>query len=115
MKDRLFAKRFVDVADVVVLFVAMSDVTVRFERLAFVPVKLVENKLVVVADVPVAFRKVKFWRVDDPVASMLVAERVPKVFVPLNALLSARSVEEAAVIVMFDPPLNDTPLIVRGV
>jgi hypothetical protein len=34
---------------------------------------------------------------------------------PLNALLSDRSVEDAAVIVMFDPPLNDTPLIVRGV
>ena len=115
VKERFVAKRFVEVADVLVLFVAMSDVTVRFDRLAFVPVKLVENRLVVVAEVPVAFRKVKFWRVDDPVARMLVAERVPKVFDPVNALLSDRSVEEAAVMVMFDPPLNDTPLIVRGV
>ena len=47
-------------------------------------VPVVENRLVVVAWVPVAFMKVKFWRVDDPVTKRLervvrplVAERVP--------------------------------------
>jgi len=50
----------------------------------FVVEALVAKKLVVVAEVPVAFRKVKFWRVDEPVrrrfervVSPAVAVRVP--------------------------------------
>ena len=49
-----------------------------------------------------------------PVPFPIVVE-ARNILFPLNVLLSARSVEEAAVMVMFDPPLNDTPLIVRGV
>jgi len=60
VKERVFAKRLVEVAEVVVLFVAMSDVTVRAEMFPVVPKRLVEKKFVVVAEVPVAFMKVKF-------------------------------------------------------
>jgi len=49
-----------------------------------------------------------------PVPLPMVVEAKNMLF-PLNVLLSARSVEDAAVMVMFDPPLNDTPLMVRGV
>ena len=52
---------------VVVAFPVTLDPTVRFERLAFVPKMFVAKKLVVVAEEPVAFTKVKFWRVDDAV------------------------------------------------
>ena len=38
-----------------------------------------------------------------------------KVFLPVKVLLSERSVEDAALIVIFDEPLNETPLIVRAV
>ncbi len=38
----------------------------RDELLKFVEKSVVANKFVVVADVPVAFTKVKFWRVDEP-------------------------------------------------
>ena len=46
--------------------------TVRVEKLAEVPKRLVElavveKRLVVVAEVPVALTKVKFWRVVEPV------------------------------------------------
>jgi hypothetical protein len=45
---------------VVVEFAATLDVTVRAEMFPVVPKRLVEKKFVVVADVPVAFMKVKF-------------------------------------------------------
>jgi len=45
---------------VVVLFPATLDVTVRAEMFPVVPKRLVEKKFVVVAEVPVAFMKVKF-------------------------------------------------------
>lgn len=50
---------------------------------------LVEKKDVVVADVPVALRKVKFWRVDDPVNRRLAKVVNPplKVLMPLKVLL----------------------------
>ena len=38
---------------------------------AAVKMALVANRLVVVAEVPVAFRKVKFWRVEEPVTKRL--------------------------------------------
>ena len=46
----------------------------------------------------------------------VVVERVikSKILIPLNKLLFARSVEEAAVIVIFCEPSNDVPLIVRA-
>jgi len=40
----------------------------KFEVKRLVLEAVVEKRLVVVAEVPVAFRKVKFWSVDDPVA-----------------------------------------------
>ena len=56
----------------------------RPELLWVVENKVVANKLVVVAWVPVAFTKVKFWRVVEPVTKRLervvrplVAESVP--------------------------------------
>ena len=39
--------------------------TVRSEEKRLVELAVVEKKLVVVADVPVALTKVKFWRVED--------------------------------------------------
>ena len=51
---------------------ALNIVAKRFEVVAFVtlllvPERRVEKKFVVVAAVPVAFTKVKFWRVEEPV------------------------------------------------
>ena len=52
--------------------------TVRAEVKRFVLDAVVEKKFVVVAEVPVAFTKVKFWRVEDEVTS-----RVPVVVRPV--------------------------------
>ena len=41
--------------------------TARFEAKRFVELAVVAKKFVVVALVPVAFTKVKFWKVVDPV------------------------------------------------
>lgn len=43
----------------------------------FVEEAVVEKKFVVVAEVPVAFTKVKFWRVEDPSAKRFVLVTVP--------------------------------------
>lgn len=51
--------------------------TVRSEAKRLVDDAVVEKKFVVVALDPVALRKVKFWRVDDPVARRFANERVP--------------------------------------
>ncbi len=51
----------------------------------------------------------------SPVALVSVIEAgVPYALVPEKVLLSERSVEEAAVIVMFAVPLKETPLMVRA-
>ena len=42
----------------------------------FVVLAFVAKKLVVVAEVPVALTKVKFWRVEDPVAKRFT--KVPR-------------------------------------
>ena len=64
---------------------------VRVERFPEVPKRLVveavvEKKLVVVAEVPVAFPKVKFWRVVEP-----TTRRSPEVFIVVVALPPTRS------------------------
>ncbi len=63
---------------------------------------LVPKKLVEVAEVPVAFRKLKFWRVEEPVTRS--SERLvrppliePTVRAPKLALAEKRLVEEAVV------------------
>ena len=76
-----------------------------FPPLAVVKKRLVDEavvakSVVVVAFVDVERRKVTFCRVDEPVTSRfvvvaMVATRFEKVFTPLNALLSARRVDEA--------------------
>ena len=76
---------------------------------------VVAKKLVLVELVVVDWSPVKFWRVEEPDRRMLANEVMfAKVLVPLKALLFARSVEEAAVIVMLDPPSNDVPFMVRA-
>ena len=56
------------------------------------------KRLVVVAEVPVAFINVKFWRVVDELASMFV--KVPRAFevmLPPLAVVKKRFVEDAVV------------------
>jgi hypothetical protein len=92
------------------MFPVLSDVEKRL-----VDEAVVAKKLVVVALVPVALTKVKFWRVEEPLESRLpkvpspeapvidqlvpVRLVVPKAFEPDQVLLSPRSVDEAD-----DPP-----------
>ena len=57
----------------------LEPLTKRFVRFSvdankFVNVPFVEKKFVVVAEVPVAFWKVKFWRVVEPNAKKLFPE-----------------------------------------
>lgn len=67
-----------------------------------------EKKLVVVAEVPVAFKKVKFWRVEDELTRRLanVAEPDDKIaekrFVD-DAVVLKKFVEVALVVVAFVP------------
>ena len=49
---------------------------VKFDAKRLVELAVFAKKLVVVADVPVAFVKVKFWRVEEPVARKDGAESV---------------------------------------
>ena len=82
--DAVVAKKLVEVLFEVVAFFAVKfwrvvlpvarmlvavsvPVRVSFVPFEFVNAKFVAKKLVEVADVPVAFTKVKFWRVDEPV------------------------------------------------
>jgi hypothetical protein len=67
----------------------------------------VTARLVVVAALPVAFTKVKFWSVEEPVRRMF-----PKVWRLVHVLTSVRSEEEAAVIVMESPRLKVVLLMV---
>jgi len=55
---------------------SVTDEAVRGPNVVFPAVRLVVKKSVVVAEVPVALRKVKFWRVEEPVVKRL--ERVVK-------------------------------------
>ena len=71
--------------------------TERSEEKRLVELAVVEKKLVVVAEVPVAFKKVKFWRVVEPVRSRLPAVRKPAEPVPRLKLVEKRFVEEALV------------------
>jgi hypothetical protein len=71
----------------------------RVVEFKVVTVPFVEKKLVVVAEVPVAF----------------VKRRFEKLFVPVKALLSPSKVEEAALMVIFEVPSNATPLIFLAV
>ena len=74
--------------------------TRRFPRVArpeafnVVPKRLVEKKFVVVAWVPVAFTKVRFWRVVEPVTSM---------FPPILAKVVFGSNQNSALVVEFEP------------
>ena len=81
-------------------FIKPDVTTPRFE---FVEKRLVEdavvaNKFVVVALVPVAFTKVKFWRVEEPVTSKLV-----KFSVEADRLVNVPVVEKRLVVVAFVP------------
>lgn len=55
----------------------VSPAPLKFVVKRFVEDAVVAKKFVVVAEVPVAFMKVKFWRVDEPVARMFAVARVP--------------------------------------
>ena len=68
---------------------------------------VVAKVLVLVAEVVVEFEAVKFWRVEEPRTS-----RLAKLLLPVKALLSARRVEEAAVIVMLAVPSKVVPFMV---
>jgi hypothetical protein len=90
---------------------AVSAVAKRLVEEAVVAKRVVE-----VAFVEVELRAVKFKRVEELVRRRL--ERVVrpvKMLAPLKVLLLARSVEEAAVTVMFCEPSKATPLIFLGV
>jgi len=72
-------------------------IVARFEK-KFVELAVVAKKLVVVAEVPVAFKKVKFWNVDDPVASKLEALNNPVVERLVNAPVVANRLVEVALV-----------------
>ena len=61
------------------VFATDAVLRVAVEAKRFVDEAVVAKKLVVVAEVPVAFTKVKFWRVLDP-----VARRLPRVVSPVK-------------------------------
>ena len=56
--------------------------TVRSDESRFVELAVAEKKLVVVALVPVAFEKVKFWRVVEPTTSRSPEELMVEVAEP---------------------------------
>ena len=66
---------------------------VRVEAKRLVDDAVVEKKFVVVAEVPVAFTNVKFWRVVEPVNASVPITPVPPVM-----LVAKRFVEEAVVL-----------------
>ncbi len=69
----------------------------------FVVDAVVEKKFVVVALVPVAFTKVKFWRVDEPVTRRFDAVKRPvDEMEPKVPVVAKRLVEVAFVVVEFD-------------
>jgi hypothetical protein len=75
--------------------------TPRFELVEnrFVDEAVVAKKFVVVAEVPVAVVKVKDWRVEEPLATMFCAVRVPvRVCVPPFAVVKNRFVVEPVVV-----------------
>jgi hypothetical protein len=118
VEEAMEEKRFVVVAAVVVLLVMRSkmfDPEKRFEFARSVD----EAAVIVMLEVPsnevpfivLALRSavaVPAFPVMEPV---MVFE---KVLVPLKVLLLARSVDEAAVMVMLEVPLNEVPLMVRA-
>jgi len=63
----------------------------------FVEEAVVAKKLVVVAEVPVALRKVKFWRVEEPVTRRFESVPVVNATEPKVAFVAKRFVEEAVV------------------
>ena len=70
------------------------------EVLRVVPKILVEKKFVVVAAEPVAFAKVKFCRVEEPIERRLDRVARPEVFnIPAKRLVEKRLVEVAWVVV----------------
>jgi hypothetical protein len=74
------------------------DPTVRSDERRFVLEAVVAKKFVVVADVPVAVVKVKDWRVEEALATMFCAVRVPvRVCVPPLAVVKNRFVVEPVV------------------
>ena len=67
----------------------------------------VEKRFVVVAEVPVAVRKVKFWRVDEDVARRLVVTKLVVVAFVDEALIAVR-------FVMVDEALTMMPIVEVG-
>lgn len=59
---------------------------------------VVAKDVVVVALVVVELRPVKFWKVEEPLTSI-----VAKLFAPENVLLSPKRVEDAAVVMVVQP------------
>ncbi len=82
----------------------MEPVTRRFPRVArpealrVVPKRFVEKKLVVVAAVPVAFTKVRFWRVEEELTRRLLRVMRFVVSEPMAAALAKKFVVEAVVV-----------------
>ena len=72
--------------------------TVRSEEKRFVEDAVVEKKLVVVAEVPVAFEKVKFWKVEEALARILVKVPRPEVVIEFTDNRPLAFKERAAVV-----------------
>ena len=82
-------KKFVEVAFVVVEFVTFNPLMMEFKMFSFEA-----KKFVVVADVPVELRNVKFCKVDEPVTARLEVVAVPKIvrpWVPLPRVVEAET------------------------
>jgi len=73
-----------------VRFETVRALTFAVEAKRLVEDAVVAKKFVVVAAVPVAFWKVKFWRVEEPVARI-----VPAVSVPIEPRVEKKLVDDA--------------------
>jgi hypothetical protein len=102
--EAVVAKRFVEVALVVVELPKIARPRLALVLKRLVVEAVVAKKLVVVALVPVAFTKVKFWRVEEALSKRLapvieLAVRVPTLPEVLNKLVEDAVVEKKLVVV----------------
>jgi hypothetical protein len=79
VEDAVVLKKFVEVAEVEVELPIAKREMLPLVLKSPVLEAVVLKKFVVVAAVPVARTKVKFWRVEEPLARKLVEVRVPRV------------------------------------
>src|SRR3989344_6114521 len=110
----LFARSVEEAAVIVMSAEPLNDVPLMFLAVA----RTVAEPAVKLAPVPEMLVPTKAEGVPSQEAPEMlnwVVEALPKMLSPVNVLLFARSVEEAAVMVMSAEPLKEVPLMLRAV